>query len=88
LLTEILEIVLNPKILGPPETGGPRLKPYSPNGKSAPEQQYSECGFSTPDARVLESSHCPHLVLEVHIRLLPGVWLHCICWYWYGCTSH
>jgi len=32
----MLEIVLTPKILGPPEIGGPRLKPFQPNGKSAP----------------------------------------------------
>jgi len=29
------EIVLNPKILGPPEIGGPSLKSFQPNGKSA-----------------------------------------------------
>jgi len=26
------------KILGPPKFGGPRLKPFQPNGKSAPAQ--------------------------------------------------
>jgi len=28
LLTEMLEIVLTPKLLGAPEIGGPRLKPF------------------------------------------------------------
>ena len=32
----MLEIVFTPKMLGPPEIGGPRLKPFQPNGKSAP----------------------------------------------------
>jgi len=32
----MLEIVLTPKILRLPEIGGPRLKPFQPNGKSAP----------------------------------------------------
>jgi len=32
----MLEIVSTSKILGPPEIGGPRLKPFQPNGKSAP----------------------------------------------------
>ena len=34
-------MVLTPKILGPPEVGGPRLKPFQPNGKYAPA--YSHC---------------------------------------------
>jgi len=28
MLTEMLEIVLTPKILGPLEIGGPRVKPF------------------------------------------------------------
>jgi len=32
----MLEIVPTLKILGPHEIGGPRLKPFQPNGKSAP----------------------------------------------------
>jgi len=32
----MLEIVLTPKILGPTEIGGPKLKPFQPNGTSAP----------------------------------------------------
>jgi len=36
MLAEMLEIVLIPKILGPPEIGGPGFKPFQPNGKSAP----------------------------------------------------
>jgi len=32
----MLEIVLTPTVLVPPEIGGPRLKPFYPNGKSAP----------------------------------------------------
>jgi len=32
----MLEIVLTPEILGPLKIGGPRLKPFKPNGKSAP----------------------------------------------------
>jgi len=36
MFTEMLEIVFTPKMLGPPEIGGPRLKPFQPNGKSAP----------------------------------------------------
>jgi len=28
MLTELLEIVFTSKILGPPEIGGPRLKPF------------------------------------------------------------
>jgi len=32
----MLEIVLTLKILGPPEIGDPRLKPFQPNAKSAP----------------------------------------------------
>ena len=32
----MLEIVSTSKMLGPPEIGGPRLKPFQPNGKSAP----------------------------------------------------
>jgi len=32
----MLEIVLTLEILGPPEIGGPRLKPFQLNGKSAP----------------------------------------------------
>ena len=35
----MLEIVLTPKILGPAEIGGPRLKPFQPNGKAAPGYQ-------------------------------------------------
>jgi len=35
MLIEMLEIVLTPKILGPPDIGDPRLKPFQPNGKSA-----------------------------------------------------
>ena len=34
-------MVLTPKILGPPEVGGSRLKPFQPNGKYAPA--YSHC---------------------------------------------
>ena len=30
-----MEILLTPKSLGPPKIGGPRLKPFQPNGKSA-----------------------------------------------------
>jgi len=33
----VLEIALTSKILGPPKIGGPRLKPFQPNGKSAPD---------------------------------------------------
>ena len=36
MLTEMLEIVLTSKRLGPPKIRGPRLKPFKPNGKSAP----------------------------------------------------
>jgi len=36
LLTKMLEIVLTPEILGPPKIGGPRFKPFKPDGKSAP----------------------------------------------------
>jgi len=36
MLTEMLEIVLTPKIFGPINIGGPRLKPCYPNGKPAP----------------------------------------------------
>jgi len=32
----MLEIVSTSKILGPAEIGGPRLKPFQPNGKFAP----------------------------------------------------
>jgi len=32
----MLEIVLTPKFLGPLKIGGPRLKPFQPNGKSGP----------------------------------------------------
>jgi len=32
----MLEIVLTPKILGPPYLGGPTPKPFQPNGISAP----------------------------------------------------
>jgi len=32
----MLEIILTPKILGTHEIGGPWLKPFQPNGKSAP----------------------------------------------------
>jgi len=35
MLTEMLEIFLTPKILGPPEIGGISLEPFFPNGKSA-----------------------------------------------------
>jgi len=52
------------------------------------QQQYSQCEFSAIDVRVSKSSHCPRLPLELHIRLLLGVWLHFICWYWCGCTWH
>jgi len=34
----MLEIVLTPKILRPPEIGGSRLKPFQSTGKSAPER--------------------------------------------------
>jgi len=37
LLTEILGIVLTHKILEPHEIGGPRLRPFQPNGKSTPD---------------------------------------------------
>jgi len=37
VLTETLEIVLASKNLGLSEIGGPRHKPFKPNGKSAPE---------------------------------------------------
>jgi len=36
MLAEMLEIVLTPKILRPPKIGGPRRKPFQPNGKPAP----------------------------------------------------
>jgi len=36
MFTEKLEIVFTSKILGPLEIGGPKLKPFHPNGKSAP----------------------------------------------------
>jgi len=36
----MLEIVLTPKIKGPPEIGGPRLNPFQPNGKPAPGIPY------------------------------------------------
>jgi len=36
MFTEMMEIVLTLKILGPLEIGGPMLKPFLPNGKSAP----------------------------------------------------
>jgi len=36
MLIEMLEIVLTPKILGPPKIGGPRLEPCQLNAKSAP----------------------------------------------------
>jgi len=32
----MLEIIFTSKILGPSEIGGPRLKPFQPNGKFAP----------------------------------------------------
>ena len=32
----MLEIILTPKILGPPKSGVPRLKSYSPSGKPTP----------------------------------------------------
>jgi len=28
MFTEMLEIVITPKILGPPEIGGPRIEPF------------------------------------------------------------
>ena len=36
MFTEMLEIVFIPKIFVTPEIGGPRLKPFQPNGKSTP----------------------------------------------------
>jgi len=45
MLTEILEIVSTPKILGLSELRGPRLKPFQPNGKSAPGYMFS--GFTS-----------------------------------------
>jgi len=36
----MLEIVLTPKILGPSEIGCPRLKPFEPNSKFAPESNF------------------------------------------------
>jgi len=35
----MLQIVLTPKILGTHEIGGPKLKPFQPNGNSAPVLQ-------------------------------------------------
>jgi len=43
LLAKMLEIVLTPKIWRSPKIGGPRLKPFQPNGKSAPVTR--ELGF-------------------------------------------
>jgi len=37
----MLETVLTSKILGAPKIGGPRRKPFQPNGKSAPGPAYS-----------------------------------------------
>jgi len=37
----MLEIFLTPKMLGPLEIGVPRFKPFQPNGKSAPEYDYT-----------------------------------------------
>jgi len=42
MLTEMLDIVLTPKILGLPEIGGPRLKPFWSNGKSVPDLQVAK----------------------------------------------
>jgi len=36
----MLEIVLTPEILGPPKIGGRRLKPFQPEGKSAPATKH------------------------------------------------
>jgi len=48
----MLEIVLTPKILGPPKIGVRRLKPFQPNGKSAPECTPS----STPQSKETNSN--------------------------------
>jgi len=42
LLTKILEIFLTLKILWPPKIGGPRLKPFQPDDKSAPAPNTSQ----------------------------------------------
>jgi len=45
LLTKMLEIVLTPQILGAPKIGDPRLKPFEPNGKSAPDSNHRKSAF-------------------------------------------